>query len=297
MGGRLETAIKLARRAGGLLHEGYRQPKRIERKGTIDLVTEYDLKSEELLVNGILSAYPHDSILAEEGGRAGGTPPGAEKDASPTSVELPVPSEGEGPVPPAPSGREGRPGKGDSYLWLVDPLDGTTNFAHGLPFFSVAIALMSAEEIIFGVVYDPERDELFQATRGEGALLNGERVRVSDTETVTDSLLVTGFPYDVRTNPNNNINHYSTLALRSRGVRRLGSAALDLAYVAAGRLDGYWELRLNPWDWAAGVLMVREAGGQVTTMTGGQKVLAGDETLLATNGLIHERMIEALQQR
>jgi myo-inositol-1(or 4)-monophosphatase len=122
-------------------------------------------------------------------------------------------------------------------------------------------------------------------------------VRVSDTETVTDSLLVTGFPYDVRTNPNNNINHYSTLALRSRGVRRLGSAALDLAYVAAGRLDGYWELRLNPWDWAAGVLMVREAGGQVTTMTGGQKVLAGDETLLATNGLIHERMIEALQQR
>lgn len=277
MPSRLELAIQLARRAGGLLLEGYRAPKQVQLKGAIDLVTQTDLESERLLVEGIRSAYPQDRILAEEGG---------EQAAS------------SGDPDPAAARPTGPPGGGidseSGYRWLIDPLDGTTNFAHGVPFFSISIAVIQGPELQFGLVYDPGRDELFQAMRGGGAQLNGEPIAVSNTKELPDSLLVTGFPYDIRTHPDNNLNHYSRLALRSRGVRRLGSAALDLAYVAAGRLDGYWELRLNPWDWAAGVLLVQEAGGQASTLAGAEVAVTVDDTLVATNGHLHAQLLSEL---
>jgi len=258
---RLQLAIELARRAGGLILEGQGTPLHVSKKGATDLVTDYDLKSERMLVEAIRSAYPEDAIMAEEGSGSdtlGGAPGDAE------------------------------------HLWLIDPLDGTTNYAHGIPFYSVSIGLMAGERILFGVVYDPSRDELFHASEGGGAWLGDQPLQVSETRILDDSLLVTGFPYDIRTNPNNNLNHFSEFAVRSRAVRRLGSAALDLAYVAAGRFEGYWELRLNAWDWAAGVLLTREAGGVVTTFAGDDKVLDGDETMLATNGHIHNVMMETL---
>ena len=251
---RLQLAVELARRAGGLLLDGYGRATQVRHKGAVDLVTEYDLKSEQLLVEGIRSAYPADAILSEEGG-----------------------------------GQEG-----EGVRWLVDPLDGTTNFAHGLPIFSVSIACVRAEQLLLGVIYDPTREELFHTLAGEGAFLNEAPIRVSAATTLDESLLVTGFPYDIRTNPDNNLSYFNALAVRARAVRRLGSAALDLAYVAAGRFDGYWELRLNPWDWAAGVLLVREAGGRATTFGEDEKVLDGDATLVATNGRIHEQLITAL---
>jgi myo-inositol-1(or 4)-monophosphatase len=261
---RLQLAIELARRAGGLLLEGQESSLLVSRKGPTDLVTDYDLKSEQMLVKGILEAYPEDRILAEEG----------------TNTD-------------SPSGAQGQASDAE-HLWLIDPIDGTTNYAHGVPFYSVSIGLMANKRLLFGVVYDPTRGELFHASEGGGAWLGDQPLQVSETRSLEDSLLVTGFPYDIRTNPNNNLDHYSAFALRSRAVRRLGSAALELAYVAAGRFEGYWELRLNPWDWAAGVLMVREAGGTVTTFSGDDKVLDGDETLLASNGHVHETMQQVL---
>ena len=251
---RLQLAVELARRAGGLLLDGYGRATQVRHKGAVDLVTEYDLKAEQLLVEGIRSVYPADAILSEEGG-----------------------------------GQEG-----EGVRWLVDPLDGTTNFAHGLPIFSVSIACVRAKELLLGVIYDPTREELFHTLAGVGAFLNEAPIRVSAAATLDESLLVTGFPYDIRTNPDNNLSYFNALAVRARAVRRLGSAALDLAYVAAGRFDGYWELRLNPWDWAAGVLLVREAGGRATTFAEDEKVLDGDPTLVATNGRIHEQLITAL---
>ena len=251
---RLQLAVELARRAGGLLLDGYGRATQVRHKGAVDLVTEYDLKAEQLLVEGIRSVYPADAILSEEGG-----------------------------------GQEG-----EGVRWLVDPLDGTTNFAHGLPIFSVSIACVRAKELLLGVIYDPTREELFHTLAGEGAFLNEAPIRVSAAATLDESLLVTGFPYDIRTNPDNNLSYFNALAVRARAVRRLGSAALDLAYVAAGRFDGYWELRLNPWDWAAGVLLIREAGGRATTFAEDEKMLDGDPTLVATNGRIHEQLITAL---
>lgn len=275
---RLELATQLAHRAGGLLREAYRRPRQVEHKGAIDLLTQADLDSEQLIVEGIRGAFPEDGILAEEGGELGG-------------------AEGHHGGEVQRAGGGGRPGDrtpDPSYRWLIDPLDGTTNFAHGLPFFSVSIALMQGQSVLFGLVYEPQRDELFQAVHGQGAALNGEPLSVSETRELAESLLVTGFPYDIRTNPDNNLDHYRRLALRSHGVRRLGSAALDLAYVAAGRLDGYWELRLNPWDWAAGVLLVQEAGGRVTTIGGAQVTITDDDTLVASNGRIHDQLLREL---
>jgi myo-inositol-1(or 4)-monophosphatase len=252
---RLQLAMQLARRAGGLLLDGYGHATQVRHKGAIDLVTEYDLKSEALLIEGIRAAFPDDRITAEEGGGGDGT----------------------------------------GVHWLVDPLDGTTNFAHGLPIFSISIACVRSEQLLFGVVYDPNRDELFHAVNGGGGFLNGAPIRVSGADRLEDSLLVTGFPYDIRTNSDNNLGYFNALAVRAQAVRRLGSAALDLAYVAAGRFDGYWELRLGTWDWAAGVLLVREAGGTVSTIAGDSKVLGGDATLVATNGRIHAQLLDALQ--
>jgi myo-inositol-1(or 4)-monophosphatase len=253
---RLQLAVELARRAGGLLLDGYGRATQVRHKGAVDLVTEYDLKSEQLLVEGIRSAYPADAILSEEGG-----------------------------------GQEG-----EGVRWLVDPLDGTTNFAHGLPIFSISIACVQADELLLGVIYDPTRDELYHTVAGEGAFLNEALLRVSPADKLGESLLVTGFPYDIRTNPDNNLSYFNALAVRARAVRRLGSAALDLAYVAAGRFDGFWELRLNPWDWAAGVLLVREAGGRVTTFGADEKILDGDASLVATNGKIHAELLAVLNR-
>jgi myo-inositol-1(or 4)-monophosphatase len=256
MQSRWKLAQQLARLAGEELRRGYGQVKQISRKGAVDLLTEYDLRSEGLILDAIRQAFPQDAILSEEAGEV---------------------SRGE-------------------VIWMVDPLDGTTNFAHGLPMFCVSIACAAGGQLALGVVYDPLREELFQALAGGGAFLNGQRLQVSETEALQDALLVTGFPYDIRTNPENNLDHYSRLALRSLGVRRLGSAALDLAYVAAGRMDGFWELRLNPWDWAAGTLLVREAGGRVTDFRGGQDLLAGTDTIVATNGRVHAELLAALNR-
>ncbi|MEK7323923.1 MAG: inositol monophosphatase family protein [Chloroflexota bacterium] len=213
----LSTAVSIARRAGAILKEN-NGDRNVDFKGEIDLVTDYDHRSEALIVSALGEVFPDHALRAEEGSRAN---------------------------------------TGADYEWLIDPLDGTTNFAHGLPIFSVSLALLHHGEPVVGVVYDPSRDECFTAEKGGGAFLNGQRLQVSATPALDVALLVTGFPYDIRTNPHNNLAQFNHFAVRARAVRRLGSAALDLAYVAAGRFDGYWEFRLKPWDIAAGVLMVR----------------------------------------
>jgi myo-inositol-1(or 4)-monophosphatase len=253
---RLELAKLLARRAGALLREGYQQDTEVDLKGEIDLLTEYDLRSEELLIDGIRSTFPQDAILAEESGGQSGS----------------------------------------EVQWLIDPLDGTTNFSHGVPIFAVSIACRRAEQILCGVVYDPMRNDLFHAELDGGAWLNDTAINVSATATLDESLLATGFPYDIRSNPETNLDHFAAFKLRARGVRRLGAAALDLAYVAAGRFDGYWEMRLWPWDWSAGILIVREAGGTVTRMDGGPDVFREPTSMLASNGRIHHQMLDVLQR-
>ena len=253
---RLGFAVELARKAGDLVRQGYGQTIQANHKGTLDLVTEYDVRSERLVTEAIRQAFPEDAILAEESGQSG---------------------------------------TGD-LRWLIDPLDGTTNFAHGLPIFCVSIAYARGNEPLLGVIFDPTRDELFQTSAGGGAWLNGRRLHVSKETSLSESLLVTGFPYDIRTNADNNLDHFAAFAMRSRAVRRLGSAALDLAYVAAGRFEGHWELRLSPWDFAAGILLVREAGGTVTRADGGPDVFAEPTSLLATNGSVHQEMLSVLNR-
>lgn len=251
---RLELALDLARRAGALLRDGYGRVGPVRYKGPIDPVTEYDLRSETLIRDAIHAAFPADSILGEEGGVSGSG-----------------------------SGR-----------WLIDPLDGTVNFAHNIPIFAVSIAYALDRRTQLGVIYDPLRDELFHAARGAGAWLNGTRLSVSSAEDLDRSLLVTGFPYGIRTAPDNNLGHYAEFALRSLGVRRLGSACLDLAYVAAGRFDGYWEFAVEAWDIAAGSLLVEEAGGLVTRADGGPHPLDPPTSILAANPRLHAAMLDLL---
>ena len=250
----MEFAVTTVREAGAVLRDYYRNGVTVNYKGEIDLITEADRASEELILNRIRSTYPDCAILAEESGAS------ANKSA---------------------------------VMWIADPLDGTTNFAHGLPIFSVTMALMVDDVLEVGATYDPIYDELYTAQRGRGAHLNGERLHVSAVPTLDKALLVTGFPYDRRTNPNNNIKQFTDFSLRAQGVLRLGSAALDLAAVAAGRLDGYWEFKINPWDIAAGVLLVTEAGGQVT-MPDGSPLDLFERKVVASNGLIHDEMIGVL---
>jgi len=251
------VAIDAARAAGHLLRSEFRASHRIASKGTsIDLVTEMDARAEELIVGRLAHAFPDDTILAEERGTA--------------------------------VGRSGR-------RWIVDPLDGTTNYAHGLPIFSVSIALEIARRVELGVAYNPSLDELYVAERGRGATVNDQLIAVSTTATLEQSLLTTGFPYDIRETQQNNLAQYAAFAMRSRGVRRLGSAVLDLAWVASGRLDGFWELRLGPWDAAAGSLLVEEAGGRVTSVTGGALDLDAP-AVVASNGRIHDAMLAVLRQ-
>jgi myo-inositol-1(or 4)-monophosphatase len=252
----LSFAESLAREAGALLREGHGKAANIEYKGVIDLVTEYDRLSEELILSRLRAEFPTHRIYAEESGA---------------------------------SGQEG------DYEWLVDPIDGTVNFAHGLPIFAVSLALTHRRQLVMGVVYDPLRDELFAAEAGQGATLNGQRLRVSAERELGRSLLATGFPYDVRTNPQNNFAEFMAFYRRSQAVRRAGSAALDCCYVACGRFEGYWEYKVKPYDIGAAALLVREAGGRVTTAEGDENFL-GAPSIVASNGHIHEQMLRVLRE-
>jgi len=242
----------LARSAGEILRAGFGRQHQVLNKGEIDLVTEVDRQSEVFLIGEINRRYPGHRILAEESGGQAGE---------------------------------------DCCLWYIDPLDGTVNYAHGVPIFAVSIALQVDGVLKFGVIYDPIQNECFTAERGRGAWLNGEPVHVSNTQDLIQSLLVTGFPYDVRENPDNNLDHYAQFTLLTQGVRRYGSAAIDLCYVACGRLDGFWELRLSPWDVAAGGLIALEAGARVTDIRGGAEFIREAGSILAAPPAIHAAML------
>lgn len=252
----LDFAIDLARDAGRVLMRqlGRLSASDVERKGRVDLVTAADREAEALVVGRIRSTFPEHAIVAEE--------------TSPSAVVA-------------------------SHLWIVDPLDGTTNFVHGHPFFAVSVALEVDGESRLGVVHAPMMNETFHATRGGGASVNGVPIRVSGVGTLIDSLLATGFAYDRWDRDRNNLAEFSALTMATQGVRRGGAASLDLAYVAAGRLDGYWEIGLEPWDVAAGALLVREAGGRVTDLELGPRWRSGDE-IVATNGALHGVLVDAL---
>lgn len=245
----LEAAMEIAREAGAVLREEAQRPPDIAYKGEFDLVTQADRRSEAVIVSRLQKLFPGHAVAAEEG-----------------------------------SGKE----TGSEYRWHVDPLDGTTNFAHGYPCFCVSMALAKGDELLLGVVYNPIFEEMFWAARGEGAFFNGKHIACSKIATLRTSLLCTGFPNQKR-HKHPNIHYYWDFTLQSHGVRRDGSAALDLAYVAAGRFDGFWEFGLKPWDTAAGVVLVEEAGGKISDLDGTPYVLGG-KSILATNGLIHAEM-------
>jgi myo-inositol-1(or 4)-monophosphatase len=254
----LAVAEELARRAGLLLREAIERPQHITYKGVLDLVTESDKASEALIVGGLREAFPDHCIVGEEGSR--------------------IPSDGDAP-----------------YCWYVDPLDGTTNFAHGIPHFSTTIGLAGADGVpLLGVTYDPIRDECFKAIKGQGVTVNGRSLHVSQTPDLSQSAVVTGYPYDRWTNPDNNIEEMSNFLLRAQSVSRLGSAAIDLAYVAAGRFDGFWEMKLKPWDVIAGLLFVTEAGGRISNYHGQMEGVYEGREVVASNGLIHERMLTVI---
>jgi myo-inositol-1(or 4)-monophosphatase len=246
---------EIAREAGALLMDYFRRRVKIEYKGDADLVTEADRASEKLILGRIRAAWPSHEVIGEEGAR----------------IET-----------------------GSDYRWYVDPLDGTTNFAHGYPVFCVSLGLAFQGKRKAGVVYDPTRDELFAAERGKGAQLNGEPIAVSRTEQLVQSLVATGFPSHKR-HKNPNIHFYHQLTLRTHGVRRAGSAALDLASVACGRFDGFWEFNLNAWDTAAGTLIVEEAGGEVSGFRG-EELEITDRDVLASNGVIHPDLLREFQE-
>ncbi len=246
----LDISAEIAREAGALLATYFERRIGFELKGEHDLVTEADRASELLVIDRLRSHFPSHSIIAEEGGGHTGS---------------------------------------SEYCWYVDPLDGTTNFAHGFPMFNVTMALEQAGELIAGVVFDPTRNELFSAERGSGAYLNNRRIRVSKVARIEDTLVATGFP-SLKRHENVNVHFYYQLAMVTHGVRRAGSAALDLAYVASGRLDGFWEFGLNPWDMAAGILLITEAGGKCSDMHGGPVKLRNPH-LLGDNGTVHEAML------
>ena len=248
----LKVAIETAQQAGAVLRREFERPKEISYKGEVDIVTESDRRSEAMIVARLRERFPGHAIVAEEGG--------------------------------------GAMAAGAKYCWHVDPLDGTTNFAHGYPCFAVSIGLSEDGEPIAGVVFNPVSGELFTAARGDGAYLNEKRIHVSIVEKLATSLVATGFPTHQRKR-SANINYYWEFTLRSHGVRRDGSAALDLCSVACGRFDAFWEFSLNSWDTAAGILLVREAGGIVTDIVGGPYHPGGPH-LLASNGLIHDEMKE-----
>lgn len=252
----LEVAVEAAREAAGILLSEFDKPQKLSYKGEVDLVTEADRRSEAAIVNRVRTYFPLHSVVAEES-----------------------------------AGEPGKPGSCDAharYVWYIDPLDGTTNFAHGYPCFAVSIAVLEEGEPLIGVVLNPVNGELFTAARGEGAYLNQKRIRVSEIDRLSQSLLATGFPTHKRTQ-NPNIHYYWDFTLRSHGVRRAGAAAVDLCTVACGRFEGFWEFGLKPWDTAAGMLIVQEAGGKVTDLQG-MPYAPGGPSILASNGRVHGEM-------
>ncbi len=249
----LAVATAAAAHAASYLRTAARGTRDIRHKGVVDLVTEHDLASEALIREELRAAFPGWGLLCEEGGAEG-----------PTDVR-----------------------------WIVDPLDGTTNFAHGLPLFAVAIALEVRGSVEVAVVDAPLLGVVWTATRGGGARRNGEVLAVSGTRALDQALLATGFPYDRRASPDNNLAEFATLQMRAQAVRRCGSAVLDLAWLAEGSFDGYWESKLRPWDWATGALLVAEAGGRLTDRAGAPFSHHGT-TLVATNGAIHDELLAAL---
>ncbi len=253
----LRDLERLARQTGVILRMGFGRRQKVEHKSHwIDLVTETDREAEEFLVREIRRLFPDHAVMAEETGNHGNL---------------------QGP------------------RWYVDPLDGTVNFAHGMPIFSVSLAFADEQGARLGVVYDPMRDELFAGERGRGAWLNGRPLRVSHTQRLADALLITGFPYDAWNNPDNNVDNFARFLVRTQGVLRLGSAALDICYVAAGRADGFWELRLKPWDVAAASLIAREAGATVTDPWGRPLRLEAPVSVLVANPTLHRAMLRVLR--
>ncbi|HZR47836.1 MAG TPA: inositol monophosphatase family protein [Candidatus Manganitrophaceae bacterium] len=251
-----KIALQASEKAGRILRRGLQGKIEISYKGDLNLVTNIDTGSEKAIVALIGRHFPNHQIIAEEGH--------GQKEPSP-------------------------------FRWIIDPLDGTTNYAHAFPFFCVSIALEIRGKVALGVVYDPIRKECFFAEKGKGAFLNGKPISVSSVKKLSKSLLVTGFAYDIRTDPSNNFNHFINVSMNAQAVRRTGSAALDLCYVAAGRLDGFWELKLKPWDTAAGSLILREAGGKITDFSG-KPYSIYDSEILATNQKIHQEMRQILNK-
>ncbi|MFN3198478.1 MAG: inositol monophosphatase family protein [Bradymonadia bacterium] len=260
-GGSLEADLMVARhaaeQAGEIIRRAWGQSLQVWSKGKVDLVTEIDLAAEKAIVSTLRSQRPADRIIGEEGGQ--------------------------------------QESGGGARTWFVDPLDGTTNFSHGVPHFCVSVGLVDDEGPRVGVVYEPLRQWCFSALRGGGAWLNGQRLNVSTAPDLGQSVLATGFPYNKWVEPDNNGHRFTHLLRKTRGLRRMGAAALDLCYVAAGWFDGYWEFRLKPWDVAAGVLLVTEAGGKVSSFEGGPIDLQSG-ALVATNGMFHVELINALAE-
>ena len=253
-GKELKLARATALKAGAILRQGMNRRRHVNFKGRVDLVTEFDLRSEKLITGEIARVFPHHSILAEEGGETR---------------------------------------KPSSRLWIIDPLDGTTNFAHDYPAFCVSIGLEVDGVMVLGAVYDPVHDELFYAAKGRGAFCNKRRIRVSSQNKLNRSLLGTGFPYDIAESDLDNLDNFARMYKVAQGIRRGGSAALDLCYLACGRFDGFWELKLHPWDSAAGLVIVLEAGGRVTDFHA-KKYSIYSQEILASNGKIHRQMQKIL---
>ena len=249
-------ALKAVKEGGAILMEYLGKVQSIDYKGEINLVTEVDRRSEEVVMGIIKDSYPDHRMLAEETGDSG---------------------------------------ESSSFKWIIDPLDGTTNYAHGYTCFRISLAIEHEGEVIYAAVYDPVREELFTAEKGKGAYLNGKAIKVSSTQQLNQSLLCTGFPYDVRNDMNSNILHFRNFLLKTQAVRRDGSAALDLCYTATGRFDGFWEQKLFPWDVAAGSLLVTEAGGNLSNFKG-ENFSIYDKEIVASNGIIHNQMIEVLRR-
>ncbi|MEW5795336.1 MAG: inositol monophosphatase family protein [Candidatus Zixiibacteriota bacterium] len=252
-----QFACRLARDAAGVLKRGFTRARRITYKGRIDPVTEFDLKAERLITARISRAFPDHEILTEEGSARG---------------------------------------KRSEYLWIVDPLDGTVNYAHGFPVYCVSIALQHVGRTVVAAVCDPERDELFWSARGLPARLNRRQIKVSAERRLDRALLATGFAYDIGTARRNNLGLFARMARKAQGIRRPGSAALDLCWLACGRIDGFWELKLHPWDTAAAILIVENAGGRISRVDG-RPYSVFDQDLLATNGLLHRQMRSILTSR